>query len=131
LLNYIVPFCVLLGLSVIGWFSYCICIGFEKQCPPFKSCRRDLIREPFKGSDLYCQIYLILIFASISIAASVYGYIYSQRLSLGYRTVKCSIYALLDELAYGGGAANYTWAGLYGVYPLVSNVTGELDNSVN
>lgn len=119
----VLPLCLLLIFSVIGWFFYFICCACDRWCPPCDSCRRDTKEKPYEMSELNCPGYLLVLFCAVGIGGGVFGFLVANGILDITGVIRCSVIGFLDDVNFGLKFDNVTWIGIDNAHVPMKNLT--------
>jgi len=117
---------VFLALSIIGWICYCMCCCCDKQCPPWKCCRRNIERKPYKGFEIWGVVLFIVIFGTGIVGLSVAGIVYSTQVQTGTQLTVCTLVSIYDNIVYGTTYNLTQWLGIYPVMERINVILSDL-----
>ncbi|KAL4487144.1 hypothetical protein ABPG72_001596 [Tetrahymena utriculariae] len=128
IIGLIALFFIITPWLTICYCCYCCC---DKKCP--LCCKDDMKKKPFTRGQLLCNLIFVVVLASLTLAASIAGYVYSNKINSSYKSMKCTIVSALDNLNQKqtftlNTGAQGIFLGLNGLQSTIQTVNGQLDN---
>ncbi|KAL4436320.1 hypothetical protein ABPG74_015911 [Tetrahymena malaccensis] len=131
IIGLIALFFIITPWLTICYCCYCCC---DKKCP--LCCKDDMKKKPFTKGQLLCNLIFVVVLACLTLATSIAGYVYSNKINSSYKSMKCTIVSALDNLNQQqtftlNTGTQGVFLGLNGLQSTIQTVNGQLDNWYN